>query len=295
MARLACPRHGLVPHRLIIKVTIKVGFDVTFGDARPTRLPPVDVLAEMVKALSNLGNWKPRLPAASNQHVTLRELPDPATVPVLHPFCALEITQKLVPLHVAIQRFASRAPDKGSVFTLADVKLGANAAATVNIREQFAPAQFFDLSDAEKLSRPSFADYDAGIMVGSDLAPCIDFMRTRAVVYELIYLPEHHPIRLFFSLVTGLAQWLARGSAVTQSAVSLAQRGPSLLAERASLVPETYAVVSTSDLTPHAPGLVFDSATAADQALQHLVAERPELYGAIQVLPANAALAGASR
>ncbi len=273
----------------IIKVTISAGFDVTFGDARETKLPPADVLGEVAKALGNLGNWRPRLPPASNQHVTLRELPDPAKTLVLHPYGALEITQKLVPLHIAIQRFGSRAPSAGSVFTLADVKLGGEDAAVANTREQFAPAQFFTLSDAEKLSRPSFADYDAGIVIGGDLAPRTDLMRTRDVAYELIYLPEHHPVRLIFKLAVELAGSIVRGSAVAQSPVSHAQRSVSVLEERASLAPESYAVVSTEDLTLHAPHLVFDSATAADQAVQRLVGERPELFGAIQVLPATAA------
>src|SRR6185295_12957669 len=166
----------------------------TVGDARDTQLPPVDVLAEMAKALTNLGNWRPRLPPASSQPVTLRELPDPAKVLVLHPFGTLEISQKIVPLHVGIQRFGSRAPSNGSTFTFADVKVGNDGAATSNTQEQFAPAQFFAMSDAEKLSRPSFASYDAGIMVGADLAPRTDFMRTRDVAYEVIYLPEHHPL-----------------------------------------------------------------------------------------------------
>ncbi|MEP6689806.1 MAG: DUF6603 domain-containing protein [Gemmatimonadaceae bacterium] len=274
----------------IVKVTIKVGFDITFGDAQETRLAPIDVLGAVVTALGNLGNWRPRLPAASNQHVTLRALPDPATVLVLHPFGALEITQKLVPLHIAIQRFGSRVPDKGSVFTLADVKLGGEDATVTNTREQFAPAQFFAMSDAEKLSRPSFADYDAGIVVGGDLAPRTDFMRVRDVVYELIYLPEHHPVRLAFTMVAELARSIVRGAAVAQSPVSYAQRSPSALAERASLAPERYAVVSTSDLTLHADHLVFDSATAADQAIARLIGDRPELAGAIQMLPASAAV-----
>ena len=275
----------------IIKVTVSAGFDVTFGDARETRLPPVDVLAEVVKALSNLGNWRPQLPSGSNQHVTLRELPDPSQTLVLHPFGALEITQKLVPLHVAIQRFGSRASAAGSVFTLADAKLGAADAGSSNTREQFAPAQFFNLSDAEKLSRPSFADYDAGIVIDGDLAPRTDLMRPRDVVYELIYLPEHHPVRLTYGLAVDLAGFIVRGSAVAQSPVSHAQRSVSVLEERASLAPERYAVVSTTDLTLHSAHLVFDTATAADQAVQSLVNERPELFGAIQVLPA-AAIAG---
>lgn len=277
----------------IIKVTVSAGFDVTFGDARETRLPPVDVLAEMVKALSNLGNWRPRLPSGSNQHVTLRELPDPTKTLVLHPFGALEITQKLVPLHVAIQRFGSRAPAAGSVFTLADVKLGAEDAGVSNTREQFAPAQFFNLSDAEKLSRPSFADYDAGIVIDGDLAPRTDLMRTREVVYEVIYLPEHHPVRVTFGLASELAGYIVLGSAVAQSPVSHNQRAVSVLEERASLNPERYAVVSTNDLSLHAAHLVFDNATAADQAVQSLISEQPELFGAIQVLPA-AAMAGRS-
>jgi hypothetical protein len=270
----------------IVKITVSAGFEVTFGDARETRLPPVDVLAEMVKALVNLGNWKPRLPSGSNQHVTLRELPDPTTVLVLHPFGALEITQKLVPLHIAIQRFGSRAPDAGSVFTLADVKLGAEDAGVSNTKEQFAPAQFFDMSDAEKLSRPSFADYDAGIVIGGDLAPRTDLMRMRDVVYEVIYLPEHHPVSLFFALAVELAASVAQTSAVAQSSVSQAQRSVSVLEERVSWTAESFAVVSSDDLTLHASHLVFDNATAADQAVQNLVAASPELFGAIQVLAA---------
>ena len=42
----------------IITITIRVKFDVTVGDARDTTLPPIDVLPELVKALSNLGNWR---------------------------------------------------------------------------------------------------------------------------------------------------------------------------------------------------------------------------------------------
>jgi hypothetical protein len=269
----------------IITVTISVGFDVTVGDARETKLPPVDVLAEMVSALGNLGNWRPILPPGSTQPVTLRELPDPTKSLVLHPFGALAITQKVVPLHVAIQRFGSRSPDSGTTFTIADVKLGADDAAAVASQEQFAPAQFFAMSDAEKLSRPSFADYDAGVVIGGDLTPRTDFMQPRDVAYEVIYLPEHHPLKLRYALPAELGGLLVRGGAVGQSPLSRNQRAPSALAERAAAVTEQYAVVSSDDLTLHATHLVFDNATAADQALRGLVAAQPDLSGAIQVVP----------
>jgi hypothetical protein len=276
----------------ILKVTISANFDVSFGDPQETHLESIDVLGEMVKALSSLGNWRPLLPDGSNQHVTLRALPDPTTTLVMHPFGALEITQKLVPLHVAIQRFGTQVPSAGSVYTVADVKLGSGATTVSNTREQFAPAQFFDLSDAEKLSRPSFADYDAGVVIGGDLAPQTDLKRTRAVVYELIYLPDTSPSLLFYTMSDLLGAFVMRGSAVAQSPVSQARSSVSVLEERASVVPSSYAVVSTNDLTMHAPGLVFGSATAADQAVQSIVASQPEFFGAIQAVPITLVVTG---
>lgn len=275
----------------IIKVTISANFDVSFGDPQETHLESIDVLAEMVNALGNLGNWRPLLPPGSNQHVTLRALPVASATLVMHPFGALEITQKLVPLHVAIQRFGTRTPSAGSVFTLADVKLGSGPAAVTNTREQFAPAQFFDLSDAEKLSRPSFADYDAGIVIGGDLAAQTDFQRGRDVVYELIYLPEHNPFALFYSMTAILASFVSLGSAAAQSPVSHATNSVSALEQQASLVPERYAVVSTDNLTMHAADLVFDNATAAHQSIQNIVANKPEFFGAIQVVPISSVAA----
>ena len=38
-------------------------------------------------------------------------------------------------------------------------------------------------------------------------------------------------------------------------------------------------------MTLHATPLVFDSATAADQAVARLIAKQPELFDAVQVVP----------
>jgi hypothetical protein len=270
----------------IITITIRVKFNVTVGDARDTTLPPIDVLPELVKALSNLGNWRPRLPNASNQHVSLRELPDQATSLVLHPFGALEVGQKVVPLDITIQRFGSRLPGDGSVYRIGDVRLGGATAETITTAEQFAPAQFFALSDAEKLSRPSFADYSAGIVIGGDLAPQADFMRSRDVEYELLYLPERHPIRIFFKLAVGIFNSIIGGSAAARAPMSHAARVPSAVAaERVRLNTDRFVVVSADDMTLHASEMMFDNATAADQALRSLTREQPELNGSIQVMP----------
>ena len=83
--------------------------------------------------------------------------------------------------------------------------------------------------------------------------------------------------------------WLASRSkaAPLRSRRCRARRRPRPpLSEKVVYRLDRYAVVSTDDLALHAADLVFDTATEADQALRGLVATRPELTGALQVMPA---------
>lgn len=269
----------------IIKVRLSANFDVTAGESRNTLLPAIDVLGEIRKAVDNVGNWRTVLPNGASQHVSLRELPRGDAL-ILHPFGALEINQKVAPLNIALQRFGSSRPESGGVFKLASVQINKALVVTVPTTEQFAPAQFFELSDAEKLSRPAFARYESGLVIGADNAPQTDFCRARDAQYEVIYLPEHAPTRIFFKLVATLFNAFGRGNAAAQSPLSKQSRTPSAVAaEHVSVAEEQYAVVSTIDMTLHAEPLVFGSATAAHQAIATLVEAQPELTGAIQVVP----------
>ena len=270
----------------IIKVRLSANFEVSAGETRNTLLPAIDVLGEIRKAIDNVGNWRAVLPNGANQHVSLRELPQAGGTLVLHPFGALEINQKVSPLNIALQRFGSSRPASGSVFKIASAQINKAVVVTVPTTEQFAPAQFFELSDAEKLSRPAFARYDSGLLIGADNAPQTDFCRARDAQYEIVYLPEHQRANIFFKLVATLFNAFARGNAAAQSPLSQQSRAPSAVAaERVSVAEERYAVVSTHDMTLHAEPLVFASATAADQAVAKLIAGQPELTGAIQVVP----------
>jgi hypothetical protein len=227
------------------------------------------------------------LPYGAHPAVTLRTLPDPAQMLIVEPFGGLDVSQKVSPLAIAIQRFGATTPQDGSVFRIADVTVPGGAIETDPLHEEFAPAQFFAMSDAEKLSRPSFAAYEAGIAIGKD-APTADLMRCREVSYEVIYLPEHPPVRVRFGMPDVLSQFSMAGAAVAQSPLSWAKRAASPLVERVSVEPERYVVVSTENLALFRSDLTFDTATAADLALRGLFAERPELTGTIQVVPAAA-------
>ena len=205
---------------------------------------------------------------------------------MLHPHGFLDIAQKVAPLGVAIQRFGATTPQTGSIFRITDIQVGGTTIDTAPTREEYAPAQFFAMSDAEKLSRPSFAEYESGVAIGGDAALGADLMRGRDVTYEVIYVPEHHPVRPRFGMPVALSECSAAGGAVAQSPLSRARSARSPLVAAVTLQRDRYAVVSTDDLSLHATELVFDTATEADQALRRLVARAPQLAGAVQVMPA---------
>jgi len=276
----------------VFTITIHVRFDVTIDTGAAVLLAPVDVLAAVVAALRHLGNWRPRLPPASNQSVTLRALPDAGDTLVLHPFGGLEVSQKVVPLGIDVQRFGATVPDKPGAFRIVDVKAGGHDAATAPAREEFAPAQFFTMSDAETLSRPSFDAYESGVVIGDATTLRTDWMRRREVAYEVIYLPERHPVRVRFGMAAELAQFSMAGAAVARSALSRASRAPSPLADRVTMGENRFAIVSSEDLGLHAPDMVFDTATAADQAMRRLTQRNPALGATLQVVP-SALLEGA--
>ena len=108
----------------IFTITIRVHFDVTVGEGAAALLAPIDVLGEIAKAVADLANWRPRLPEGSSQSVTLRAIPDRADALVLHPNGFVDVSQKLAPLGIPIQRYGSTTPAAGSVFAITDIKIG---------------------------------------------------------------------------------------------------------------------------------------------------------------------------
>jgi hypothetical protein len=268
-------------------ITISASFDITIDTgALLAALTPIDVLSLLIGALGDPQNWRALLPVGRSSSVAVRKLPDSDGTLVLQPAGTLEISQKILPLNVAVQRLGGAAPDTAGAFTIKAVNFGNGTAPPVSpILEEFPPAQFFDMSDAEKLSRPSFAQYDAGVAIGEEIEPKTDYMQSRDVSYEVIYVPEHQPTPRF--QIPGLLSGFSRaGSAVSNSPLSRSRTAPSPLSASAAVLVDRYAVVSTEDLSLHEAGAFFDTATSADQVLQGLVAQNPELSGKLQVMPA---------
>jgi hypothetical protein len=104
---------------------------------------------------------------------------------VLDPLGNLVVKQQVVPLNTTrdVDTFGG-APVAGARRFQVSAALGGGAQQVNFVKEGFAPAQFFAMSDDEKIASPSLVDMDAGLVFGSD---AVAFAPAQAVASPLEY------------------------------------------------------------------------------------------------------------
>jgi hypothetical protein len=169
---------GPRPLRLSGKATFKiwfvhfsVRFDTTLVNGEPPPLPSaVNVRDELAKALTTPQSWTTQNANNAAHGVALRSLPNTSTTLVLDPLGQLAIKQQVVPLNTArdIDTFGGAPVAGDRRFTLG-ATLGTSTAALPksSLAAAFAPSQFFDMNDDERLTAPSFETYEAGAVFGA--------------------------------------------------------------------------------------------------------------------------------
>ncbi|MBV9821710.1 MAG: hypothetical protein JO144_05650 [Actinobacteria bacterium] len=146
-------------------LTVTVKFDLRIGSASPPPLPtPVQVADQVTAAISSASNWSITPP--SGESVVLfsaAKLPDGYAA--AHPLGGFRFTQSVVPFGVRITNFGAAPVTGPAFFAVAGVRVNGVDARFSPLTGQFAPAQYFQLDDAAKLSRPSFESYPAGAAI----------------------------------------------------------------------------------------------------------------------------------
>jgi hypothetical protein len=148
-----------------------IPLDKTFGPpAPPGALEESHPDEKLVAALGDPINWSAQLPEQGRMLVTLRQREAGDGELLAHPYGELTVRQRVVPLGVRIQRFGQTRPMGPLRFEITGALVGgANATQrSDSVKEYFAPGDFFELSDAEKLSRPGFEAMDAGSRIASE-------------------------------------------------------------------------------------------------------------------------------
>ncbi|GAA2399809.1 hypothetical protein GCM10010191_03720 [Actinomadura vinacea] len=309
---------------------ISADFDITWGEDRDTTLPPVDVLPLLAGELAKPEGWETRLPTGGgNPLVTLRALP-PGGDLVLHPLGSLFIRQRAVPLSVRLDRIGAQRPRDGKRFSVEPLAEGGLIRASVTA-DKFAMAQFQDMDDAAKLSRPAYENQDAGLeLVAAQGAMASARVVKRSARYEQIVIDSRLrrppgavrpairmvrqadgvvrqvaatavPTKRLTSVSPAVFSRLLEGSSTSRSPLSQReadQRQPFPAAETIKVNGRRYVIAYVRNNLQAFPPASHGSATAsfrshaaAEDALAEWVIADPTLAGQLQVIPESEAAA----
>ncbi|SHM62087.1 hypothetical protein SAMN05444266_109220 [Chitinophaga jiangningensis] len=271
----------------ILFFDIDVDFEFSWGDSANTTLPPVEVMPLVKKEFDKLENWKAQLPEGNNLLVSLRTIDTNAEL-VLHPLGVLQVSQRFIPLELPLDKVGTQKPSDANRFTVtADPAAGL---APVNkMKAPFAMAQFQNMSNDQKLARPSFEKENSGLEL-SVAGPLLNTGRAvkRIVRYELITIDTNYKrfVKKYFRFISGtLFRHFLKGNAAALS--TLSKKSKSQLQpfeDKIKTQQSGYAVANQSDNKAfHAA--TFESEAQARAYMQQQVALHPNLKEAIHVIP----------
>jgi hypothetical protein len=270
------------------------------SDPPPPALEPVDPLPVLLAALADPHNWNSALPVRSRALVTVRPRPVRDGVVAAHPKASLDVRQAVVPLGIRIERFAGAPLARPRRFAITRVALGRRPVAEPRqLRALFTAADYLELTDDEKVARPSFESMPAGVVVaptgwtfgGQDPAVPDATAVSEMDYEEVVFTADGDEVRS------------AAGGTVSAPAVvhgvgfGPAARSPLSLTGSARfrvaaagvrVVPQRYVVVRTADLAPAPFGgaATPQSYSEAHQALERHRAEVGQAARELRVVPA---------
>ena len=266
---------------------IGVDFSVTWGEDRRQELPPIPVLPLIQTELNKPDNWRAFLPPGTSLLVSLRQIPADEAPLILHPVGVLRISQRAAPFDLHLDRIGAQKP--ADVNRVSVAVNGGGLQKTADAIEQFAPAQYQDFSDADKLSLPAFSPEHGGL----DLGPADDLrsskMVRRVVRYEEIILDSN--AKRFASGFKGyfgvLFNFFLNGAAVARCDISNARRlQQNPFGDKIKIQAETFTVAFQADNTAFSTDSAeFHSQASARDFLNRQIAADPALADQIHVIP----------
>jgi hypothetical protein len=276
----------------ILFFTVSASITLQWGDATPVALPAKAVLPDLTAALGDPRNWTATLPDGPSQAFTLSTpKPDDTTLRV-HPMGTLSVRENVVPLDLPITRYGNATPSDGSYFSISDVQINSQEENEQSFQDYFAAGQFLTLSDADKVSRPSFEKYDAGVTIGSS-AIVSGADSPRDVFYEERYIDEPAGFSRFarrYAMAADVHLALTRqgaGFASPAKNTGLVKYSPGVSGGAVKTQDPSYVVTQVEDLSLRSDIVSSSGSTyyQARAALDSHLAAHPEEAGNLQILP----------
>jgi hypothetical protein len=203
--------------------------DVEWGDSSAplTAGPAVDVSQKVLGALAGptgtdagdpKAGWTALAPGAGSEVVRVRD-----RAKGLHPLGSVRISQTIAPLDIALDRFGTNPVAGPNPVTLA---VASGGLPSTPVTENFARAQYLELSDDERLSAAAFVSMASGVVV-QDLAWRVGPTISVDVVYEEeIGDPLPDRPRRFVTIGASIFEWNHLGAAGASHLAQLHQPAP---------------------------------------------------------------------
>ncbi len=157
--------HGHFRVKILFVINCKKTFNKSWGQDKTVSLPKVNVAVALTEALNQPEGWETTLPTSTNSLVILRNASELEDELLINPQSSITLRQKIVPLNVNIQRYGNAEPDTVSKFDIDAIKLLGNTFPTQQVKDQFAPAQFFAIDKDKLLKEPSFTQFKSGLKI----------------------------------------------------------------------------------------------------------------------------------
>ncbi len=231
-----------------------VDFDESWGSAVDTPTPTEAVELELARQIGKVENWSAQLPRPEDAFVTLAKV-EGVTDLMAHPRSPLTFRQKYIPLDATLERLGTKRPSGPNRFGLPALTLpgGAGGFPASAVKDHFAAAQFFDVTEQDRLQGPSFEQYEAGVTVAVDSfdsGPAIG----ESFDYEEVNLSSDEPKRIsphHLGLLAD-AQWMYAFGGAARS--PLRQRLQPKVLAKAQVAPAGYRVTERSTAKAVAAG-----------------------------------------
>ncbi len=272
---------------------VSVSFDHRFGGDSEIEAPAVDPTPLLLAALGDARNWSGTMPPASWRAVSVATPASTADSDVLiDPVGGVMVRERVLPLNRRITRFGDAIPAGPGRYDVTGATLGGDDTDWTPVQEAFAPAQFEQLSDADKLSLPSFARMDAGVALAAtalDAGPALD----TDLVYEtrIVDRPWAGAVAPSYPLpLRNQTAMLASGAAArapfrTSGAQKFVAPGARTGGAPVRFDDEPYVIAGVDDLTVRADFGASLSHNDAFSVLARHLELHPEDRGALQVVP----------
>jgi hypothetical protein len=263
---------------------------IEWGDDKREQLPKIAIKPLFEAEMKKSEVWHTELPAGKTQLVSIvnPEEDAAATDPPLriHPFGSLVISQKMVPLDFQMDKFGNQEISDVKKISVQTVAIGTNTASLSEVRDYYAVAQYKKISDAERISNPSFELYKCGVKAAFSNGSA-DFVMGNSVrrnlEYEQTYI-DREPVKQVIRRTVGSQAFsdLLKGSFSKSSPLSKLSKdrlGTKTIIAKKPAVSYTIAGAATQEAL--SAEMDFASVAEGTDALNALVSKNPALKGKI--------------